>query len=84
MRVGLPPRVRGRLLAGAWVRMSIDYAHAHGYSLMIEGVFRVPEMTVSTAEEFTAIGHQVEVVGMGVRAERSHLDSLHHYLEGGR
>lgn len=70
--------------SGAWVRMSIDYAREHRFGLVIEGVFRVPEMTVSTAEEFAAAGYQVEVVGLGVRAERSRLDSLHRYLEAGR
>ncbi|MGW3510818.1 zeta toxin family protein [Streptomyces sp. NPDC000994] len=70
--------------SGAWVRMSIEHARAHGYSLMLEGVFRNPEMTVSTAVDFAAAGYQVEVLGLGVRAERSRLDSLHRYLESGR
>ncbi|WP_281154702.1 zeta toxin family protein [Streptomyces sp. HYC2] len=70
--------------SGAWVRMSIEHARAHGYSLMLEGVFRNPAMTVATAEEFAAAKHTVEVLGLGVRAERSRLDSLHRYLESGR
>ncbi|MFI9155683.1 zeta toxin family protein [Streptomyces sp. NPDC053367] len=70
--------------SGAWVRMSIEHARAHGYSLMLEGVFRNPEMTVATAEEFAAAHYVVEVLGLGVRAERSRLDSLHRYLESGR
>ncbi|MGA5559233.1 zeta toxin family protein [Streptomyces lavendulocolor] len=57
--------------------MSIDYAREHGFGLVIEGVFRVPEMTVSTAEKCAAADYQVEVVGLGVRAERSRLDCLH-------
>lgn len=70
--------------SGAWVRMSIEHARTHRYSLMLEGVFRNPEMTVATAEEFATIGHRVELVGLGVRAERSRLDSLHRYLDAGR
>ncbi|WP_455355896.1 zeta toxin family protein [Streptomyces sp. SYSU K217416] len=70
--------------SGAWVRMSIEHARTHGYSLILEGVFRNPEMTVTTAEEFAAISHRVELVGLGVRVERSRLDSLHRYLEAGR
>ncbi|MGA4867186.1 zeta toxin family protein [Streptomyces lavendulocolor] len=92
----LPPAVRGAA-AGApaavpqrdrpglrGVRMSVGYAREHGFGLVIEGVFRVPEMTVSTAEKFAAAGYQVKVVGLGVRAERSRLDSLHRYLVAGR
>ncbi|MEW2153280.1 zeta toxin family protein [Streptomyces albidoflavus] len=70
--------------SGAWVRMSIEHARSQGYSLMLEGVFRDPAMTVTTAEEFAADGYSVEVLGLGVRAERSRLDSLHRYLESGR
>ncbi|OII60605.1 hypothetical protein BJP40_00535 [Streptomyces sp. CC53] len=67
----------------AWMRMSIEHARDHGYSLILEGVFRDPEMTVATAREFAA-AHRVELVWLGVRAERSRLDSLHRYLEAGR
>lgn len=70
--------------SGAWVRMSIEHARENRYSLMLEGVFRDPAMTVSTAEEFAGLGYRVEVVGLGVRAERSRLDSLYRFLEGGR
>lgn len=70
--------------SGAWVRMSIEHARDRGYSLMLEGVFRDPAMTLATAEEFAALGIRVEVIGLGVREERSRLDSLHRFLEGGR
>lgn len=70
--------------SGAWVRMSIAHARDHGYSLMLEGVFRDPAMTLATAEEFAALGIPVEVIGLGVRQERSRLDGLHRFLEGGR
>ncbi|MEW1639062.1 zeta toxin family protein [Streptomyces sp. NPDC093801] len=70
--------------SGAWVRMSIDYAFTHGYGLMLEGVFRDAEMTVSTAERFAATGRPVEIVGLAVSGERSRLDSLHRYLDAGR
>ncbi|MEX2985624.1 zeta toxin family protein [Streptomyces sp. C36] len=70
--------------SGAWVRMSIDHALENRYSLMLEGVFRDPAMTLSTAERFAEAGYTVEVVGLAVREERSRLDGLHRYLEGGR
>jgi len=70
--------------SGAWVRMSIEYARDNDYSLMLEGDFRDPAMTLATAEEFAGLGRRVEVVGLGVRAERSRLDSLYRFLAGGR
>lgn len=70
--------------SGAWVRMSIEYALAHRYSLLLEGVFRSPVMVVATATEFADTAYEVEVLGLGVRAERSRLDSLYRYLESGR
>ncbi|MEU5030034.1 zeta toxin family protein [Streptomyces milbemycinicus] len=69
--------------SGAWVRMSIEHALANGYSLMLEGIFRDPAMTVGTAERFARAGFTVEVVGLAVRPERSRLDSLHRYLAPG-
>jgi hypothetical protein len=70
--------------SGAWVRMSIEYAREHRYGLILEGVFRDPAMTLATAQEFASHGYPVEVVGLGVHQERSRLDSLHRFLEGGR
>ncbi|MFH8471114.1 zeta toxin family protein [Streptomyces sp. NPDC018000] len=77
------PKATGQA-SGAWVRMSIEYARDNGYSLMLEGDFRDPAMTLATAEEFAGLGRRVEVVGLGVRAEHSRLDSLYRFLEGGR
>ncbi|GAA0464479.1 zeta toxin family protein [Streptomyces sp. NPDC046215] len=70
--------------SGAWVRMSIEHALDNGYSLMLEGIFRDPAMTVATAERFARAGHSVEVIGLAVPEERSRLDSLHRYLAAGR
>jgi len=41
-------------------------------------------MTLGTAEEFAGLGRRVEVVGLGVRAERSRLDGLDRFLKSGR
>ncbi|MFV5994955.1 zeta toxin family protein [Streptomyces sp. NPDC056231] len=69
--------------SGPWVRMSIDYALKNRYSLVLEGVFRDPAMTISTAERFAAAGFRVEIVALGVREERSRLDALHRFLTPG-
>ncbi|WP_186779886.1 zeta toxin family protein [Streptomyces salinarius] len=70
--------------SGAMVRMSIEHALEHGYGLLLEGVFRDPSMTIGTAERFAAAGRRVEVVALAVREERSRLDALDRFLEGGR
>ncbi|MET9610378.1 zeta toxin family protein [Streptomyces sp. NPDC006512] len=70
--------------SGAWVRMSIEHTLQNGYGLLLEGVFRDPAMTISTAERFAAAGRKVEVVALAVREERSRLDALQRFLEGGR
>lgn len=69
--------------SGPWVRMSIDYALKNRYSLVLEGVFRDPEMTISTAERFAAAGFRVEIVALAVREEISRLDALHRFLTPG-
>ncbi|WUT01631.1 zeta toxin family protein (plasmid) [Streptomyces sp. NBC_00708] len=67
--------------SGPWVCMSIDYALKNRYSLVLEGVFRDPEMTISTAERFAAAGFRVEIVALGVREEISRPDALHRFLK---
>ncbi|MFD7528581.1 zeta toxin family protein [Streptomyces sp. NPDC059849] len=69
--------------SGPWVRMSIDCALKNRYGLILEGVFRDPAMTISTAERFAAAGFSVEIVALGVREEHSCLDALHWYLTPG-
>lgn len=70
--------------SGAMVRMSIEHALHNGYGLLLEGVFRDPAMTIGTAEQFAKAGRPVEVVALAVREERSRLDALGRFLEGGR
>ncbi|GGO98282.1 zeta toxin family protein [Wenjunlia tyrosinilytica] len=69
--------------SGPWVRMSIDFARDNGYTLILEGVFRDPNMTLGTAREFAAVRFGVEMVALAVREERSRLDALHRFLNPG-
>jgi hypothetical protein len=66
-----------------WVKWSIEHAQRENYSLILEGVFRDPQMPLATAEAF-ANSHLVEVVGLAVRQEVSRLDGEHRFLENGR
>ncbi|MET9797789.1 zeta toxin family protein [Nocardiopsis alba] len=69
--------------SGAWVRMSIDHARQNGYSLLLEGIFRDPDMTMGTAHEFAESGYRVHVVALGVNERVSRLDSVNRYLSPG-
>ncbi|MEU3017063.1 zeta toxin family protein [Nocardiopsis sp. NPDC007018] len=69
--------------SGAWVGMSIDHARQHGYSLLLEGTFRDPDMTMGTAREFAESGYRVHVVALGVNERVSRLDSVNRYLSPG-
>ncbi|MFE9246679.1 zeta toxin family protein [Nocardiopsis sp. NPDC006938] len=69
--------------SGAWVGMSIDHARQHGYSLLLEGTFRDPDMTMDTAREFAESGYRVHVVALGVNERVSRLDSVNRYLSPG-
>ncbi|MFJ8166515.1 zeta toxin family protein [Streptomyces sp. NPDC096136] len=70
--------------SGAWVRMSIEYAMRERYSLILEGVFRDPTMTLRTGQTFAEAGYRVEIVALAVREERSRLDAVDRFLDGGR
>lgn len=69
--------------SGAWVGMSIDHARQNGYSLLLEGIFRDPDMTMGTAHEFAESGYRVHVVALGVNERVSRLDSVNRYLSPG-
>ncbi|MFJ3883450.1 zeta toxin family protein [Streptomyces sp. NPDC090077] len=70
--------------SGAWVRMSIEHAKRERHSLILEGVFRDPAMTLRTGQEFAEAGYRVEMVALAVREERSRLDAVDRFLDGGR
>jgi hypothetical protein len=65
------------------VKWSIEHARRENYSLILEGVFRDPQMPLATAEAF-ADTHTVEVVSLAVREEVSRLDGEYRFLQGGR
>jgi UDP-N-acetylglucosamine kinase len=77
------PQLRLALAQRHWVQWSIEHARKENYGLILEGVFRDPEMPHTTAKAF-ANSHTVEVVGLAVREEVSRLDGEHRFLDGGR
>ncbi|MFJ9845873.1 zeta toxin family protein [Kitasatospora sp. NPDC101155] len=84
--------------ANAWMQMAFTHAIEHGYSFVSEGTFRNPEAVLADAK-FFATGqrgeelaaplpegrdrHQVWILALAVRAERSRLDAMHRYLAPG-
>ena len=56
----------------AWVRAAIDHARTRQRSLLLEGTFHTPELTLTTARAFSDAGFRVHVVVAGA----SRADSL--------
>jgi UDP-N-acetylglucosamine kinase len=65
--------------SGRWVEMGIAYAAKHGYNAVVEGTFRGPETTLTTARAFAAAKHQVHVVALAVPEALSRLSCLERY-----
>ncbi|GHF88993.1 hypothetical protein GCM10018790_77960 [Kitasatospora xanthocidica] len=85
--------------ATAWMQMAFAHAVEHGYSFVAEGTFRNAEAVLADARFFAtgrrgdgspAVSlpegrsrHEVWVVALAVRAERSRLDAMYRYLSPG-
>lgn len=65
--------------SAAWVRRSIVHAREHRYSVIVEGTFRDPATTLSTARAFAEAGHHVHLVALAVPAAVSKLSCLERY-----
>ena len=52
--------------AGAWVRMSVQYAHENQISCIIEGTWRNPDTVLNTASEAKALGRATRAVLVAV------------------
>lgn len=66
--------------SGQWVERSIAYAAENGISVLVEGTFRRPEVTLSTAHRFKERGFRVQVVLLAVSPEVSRLSIARRYL----
>lgn len=70
--------------AGAWVRMGIDLALETRSSILVEGTFRRPEVTLGEADRFKAAGYQTHLIALSVPASLSRLSTLGRYVEDHR
>lgn len=67
-------------VSGGLVRLALDHAFRHRYSLLLEGVFRDPDMVTRTAERFAAAGYTVGAVATATPAPVSRLAAEQRFL----
>ena len=67
-------------VSGGLVRLALDHALQHRYSVLLEGVFRDPAMVTGTAERFAAAGYSVGVVAVATPAPVSRLGAEQRFL----
>lgn len=61
------PLDAGPILAAStsvWVRNAIDYAAQHNRSLLLEGTFHTPRVTLDTVERFSRAGFRTQIVAL--------------------
>lgn len=62
------------------MRLALDHALAHRYSVLLEGTFRDRGMVADTAARFAGTGYRVEVVAVATPAPVSRLATEQRYL----
>jgi predicted kinase len=62
-------------VSGGLVRLALDHALDHRYSVLLEGTFRDSEMVAATARRFAEAGYRVEVVAVAAPAAVSRLSA---------
>ncbi len=67
-------------VSGGLVRLALDHALQHRYSVLLEGVFRDPAVVTGTAERFAAAGYSVGVVATATPAPVSRLAAEQRFL----
>lgn len=70
-------------VSGGLVRLAVEHAHEHHYSLLLEGTFRDPAMVTGTATRFDDAGYRVEIVAVATPAVVSRLSAEMRSLAGG-
>ena len=62
-------------VSGGLVRLALEHALVHRFSVLLEGTFRDPEMVTGTASRFAQAGYRVEVVAVATPAAVSRLSA---------
>jgi len=66
--------------SAAWVEASLEYAKQNRYSVLVEGTFRRPEVTLGTAAAFHEAGFRTHVIALAVPAWESRLSTLERFV----
>lgn len=70
-------------VSGGLVRLALENALAHRYSVLLEGTFRDPDMVTGTATRFADAGYRVEVAAVATPAPVSRLSAEQRALGDG-
>lgn len=70
-------------VSGGLVRLAVEHAYEHRYSLLLEGTFRNAAMVTGTAAQFADAGYRVEVAAVATPAVVSRLSAEMRSLAGG-
>ena len=66
--------------SAAWVEASLEYAKQNRYSVLVEGTFRRPEVTLGTAAAFHEAGFRTHLVALAVQPWESRLSTLERFV----
>lgn len=70
--------------SSGWVERSIKYAAEHRISVLVEGTFRNPDVTLATARKFKSNGFTVQAVLVAVPPEISHVSIASRFVTDAR
>lgn len=66
--------------SAAWVVMALQTARDSKISVIVEGTFRRPEVTLGTAEAFATAGYRTHLVALAVPGVLSRLSAMNRYV----
>lgn len=62
-----------------WVELSLEHAAERNYSVLVEGTFRQPHVTLNTAKRFHDRGYHTHLVGVAVPAWETRLSIVERF-----
>lgn len=64
----------------AWVELALEHAVDQRFSVLVEGTFRRPEVTIGTAERFHDAGYRTHLVAVAVPGWESRLSTVERFV----
>ncbi len=78
----MPERTQGAV--SAWVELALEHAARERISTLVEGTFRRPEVTLSTAQRFRDAGFRTHLVAVAVPGWESRLSTVERFVHDHR